>query len=72
MSNPTPNKKTDSRQKVLTIVGTVLCIILLPMLIINGTTVDRVSPAYATFIVLIVVFLAGCFAANQVYAGSLG
>ena len=41
MSNPTPNKKTDSRQKVLTIVGTVLCIILLPMLIINVTLIIK-------------------------------
>ena len=44
----------------LSIGSTVSLSAVVTMLIINGTTVDRVSPAYATFIVLIVGILIGC------------
>ena len=37
MSHTTPAGKNDSTQKVLTVIGTILCIILLPILIVNLT-----------------------------------
>lgn len=41
MSETKNEKKTDSKQKLLTIVGIVLCLILLPMLIINVTLIIK-------------------------------
>jgi len=41
MSQAKPNKQTDAKQKVLTIIGTILCVILLPILIINLTLIVK-------------------------------
>lgn len=41
MSQTTNKNKADSKQKLLTIVGTVLCVILLPVLIINITLIAK-------------------------------
>ncbi len=42
MSQNTKNKKTeDSRQKLLTIIGTILCVILIPILIVNLTLIIK-------------------------------
>ena len=41
MSQTNTNKTADNKQKVLTIIGTVLCIILLPILIINLTLIVK-------------------------------
>lgn len=39
--NKTSPSKADSRQKLLTVIGTVLCIILLPVLIVNITLIAK-------------------------------
>lgn len=39
--NKTSPSKADSRQKLLTVIGTVLCIILLPILIVNITLIAK-------------------------------
>ena len=41
MSQTNTNKKADSKQKVLTIIGIVLCVILLPVLLINLTLIAK-------------------------------
>ena len=41
MSQSYGTKSTDTKQKVLTIIGTILCIILLPILIINLTLIVK-------------------------------
>lgn len=41
MSQSCGTKSTDTKQKVLTIIGTILCIILLPILIINLTLIVK-------------------------------
>lgn len=41
MSQSSPAKKADSKQKVLTIIGTILCVILLPILIVNMTLIVK-------------------------------
>ena len=41
MGQTNSTKKTDSKQKLLTIIGTILCVILLPVLIINVTLIAK-------------------------------
>lgn len=41
MSQTKPEKKTDTKQKILTIIGTILCLIMLPMLFINVTLIVK-------------------------------
>lgn len=41
MSQKTPEKSSDGKQKLLTIIGTILCVILLPVLIINLTLIVK-------------------------------
>lgn len=41
MSDTSQSRKQDPKQKVMTIIGTVLCIILLPILIINITLIAK-------------------------------
>lgn len=41
MSNTSTSQKQQSRQKVLTIIGAILCVILLPILIINVTLIAK-------------------------------
>lgn len=41
MSQANTNKTADSKQKLLTIIGTILCLILLPILIINLTLIVK-------------------------------
>ena len=41
MTQKNSNNKADSKQKLLTIIGTILCVILLPMLIINVTLIAK-------------------------------
>ena len=41
MEQTTPKKPTDPKQRIMTIVGTILCVILLPILIINVTLIVK-------------------------------
>lgn len=41
MGQTNSTKKSDSKQKLLTIIGTILCVILLPVLIINVTLIAK-------------------------------
>ena len=41
MSQTNKNKKADSKQKLLTIIGLILCVILLPVLLINLTLIAK-------------------------------
>ena len=41
MTQKNSNNKADSKQKLLTIIGAILCVILLPMLIINVTLIAK-------------------------------
>lgn len=41
MSQKNPEKNNDPKQKLLTIIGTILCVILLPVLIINLTLIVK-------------------------------